>query len=231
MLPLWRCHYAIKGFMLNILTQTAVTGVNMPLPLLWIGAGLAGLVGAALTAEHYKDKAQQQTDKDELRRGQLDVADSHVEGEDGVIKWPSEVLTSDICAVPVPGAIVSCSVFKAFDHIGVWIEDDLIVELHGKGLVKAVSVRRFLENRSGDQLFVACDSVGQPLIVPETVRRAVAQVYNYWEYDVIDNNCYRFVWSCIEEIDGKVASFSEFNHLLAKYHNKKVYWDKFDADQ
>lgn len=150
----------------------------------------------------------------------------HVGDEDGAHKLPSDILTSDITVKPVPGAIVCCGVFGLFDHTGIWIDDDLIVELHGTGLVKAVSQARFLNNRSGESMFVACDSKGQPLIVEQSCERSANEVYNYREYELNENNCYRFTWFCITGEDTKVKSFDDFNNAIAKLHGKKVYWDK-----
>ena len=81
----------------------------MPLPLLWIGAGL---VGAAVTAGHLKEKAKANESK---RLTRVDL-DSHLDEGKGAAKLPSEILTSDITVTPQPGSIVCCSVFGAFDH-------------------------------------------------------------------------------------------------------------------
>lgn len=191
----------------------------MPLPLLWIGAGL---VGAALTAEHAKAEAN----KREQQRLHHDEPLPHDDDKNGSVKMPSEILTSDFTAKLMPGTIVSCSVFNAFDHIGIWLEPDIIVELHGTGLIKAVSHARFLNNRSGNTLFAACDSKGQVLVVPQTLQRATKEIFNYWSYDVRKNNCYRFSWYCITGESKVISSFTQFNDQLAKYHKKKIYWDK-----
>lgn len=200
----------------------------MPLPLLWIGAGL---VGAALTADHLRDKAQKMTDDEERDRLRGIEPEPYRTGENNATKLPSDILTSNMHAKPVPGAIVCCSVFSAFDHTGIWIDDDLIVELHGTGLIKGVSVNRFLDDRSGSNVFVACDSLGEPLVVGDTAKRAGDEVMSYWDYDVFDNNCYRFTWQCITGDNRTVKDFAQFNDLLAKLHEKKVYWDKLDVDQ
>ena len=200
----------------------------MPIPLLWIGAGL---VGAALTAEHLREKAQKLTDEEERDRLRGIEPEPYRIGEDNATKLPSDILTSSMSARPVPGAIVCCSVFKAFDHTGIWVDDDLIIELHGTGLIRGVSVSRFLDDRSGSNVFVACDSLGEPLALEETAVRAAQELMNYWDYDVLDNNCYRFTWQCISGDNTVVRDFSQLNDLLAKLHDRKVYWDKLDVDQ
>lgn len=194
----------------------------MPLPLLLLGA--ATVVGAAVTVGHLNQKHQH---KERLRMGRDDI-DPHVGDKNGAEKLPSEVLTSDILVKPVPGSIVCCSVFSAFDHTGIWLDEDTIVELHGSGLIKAVSHKRFLHNRSGNAIFVACDSKGTPLIVEGTPQRTAAEVFSYREYDLLKNNCYRFSWYCVSGEEKQLGSFSDFNNVLAKHHGKKIYWDRAD---
>lgn len=192
----------------------------MPLPLLLLGA--ATFVGAAVAVskanEHHRHK--------ERLRMSLDDVEPHVGDKDGAQKMPSEVLTSDIQVKPVPGCLVCCSVYSAFDHTGIWLDDDTIVELHGSGLIKAISSQRFLNNRSGNAIFVACDSKGTPLVVDGTIERAADQVFNYREYDVLKNNCYRFSWYCLTGEEQIISSFDKFNNALAKLHGKKIYWDQ-----
>jgi hypothetical protein len=190
----------------------------MPLPLILLGAGL---VGAAITAGHLKEKAK----ANESKRLTLGDLQCHDEDKNGAVKWPSEISTSTVTVKPIPGSIVCCSVFSAFDHTGIWMQNNMIVELHGTGLIKAVSPQRFLNNRSGNTLFVACDSLAKPLLVEGTVQRASEQIYNYWDYDMLKNNCHRFSWLCVTGEDKKISSFTEFNNALAKHHQRKVYWD------
>lgn len=192
----------------------------MPLPLLLLGA--ATFVGAVVTIDQMNEK---QKHKERLRID-LDEPEPHIGDKEGAVKLPSEILTSNFSAEPVPGSIVCCSVFSAFDHTGIWLEDGLIVELHGTGLIKAVSRDRFLHNRSGNALFVACDSQGVPLVVEGTAQRAAKEVYNFRDYDVTKNNCHRFSWFCVTGVDEKISRFGDFNNAIARLHGKKVYWDK-----
>ena len=191
----------------------------MALPLILLGAGL---VGAAVAAGEANKKNRM---ADQLRLLHED-GEPHLDGDEGVAKLPSEVLTSNFSCQPVPGAVVCCSVFSAFDHTGVWIDDNLIVELHGTGLIKGVTPKRFLQNRSGNQMFVACDSKGNPLVVEGSAERSAEHIFDYRDYDLVKNNCYRFTWYCVSGEDKKVTRFSQFNQLLAQKHGKKVYWDK-----
>ncbi len=194
----------------------------MPLPLLLLGA--ASFVGAALTVDHLNEQRRNR----ESKRMDKDDLDLYLEGSEAALKLPSEVLTSDILVKPVPGAIVSCSVFSAFDHTGIWLDEQTIVELHGTGLIKGVTPARFLSKRSGNAIFVACDSKGEPLTIAGAFERSVGEIYNFREYDFIDNNCYRFTWYCASGEDKVIKSFNDFNRTLAQHHGKTVYWDRAD---
>ena len=189
----------------------------MPIPLLWIGAGLAG---AAIAKSAFRDAVNQQNDRRRFHVTEdLQLDDNHV------AIHPSDWAHSDQLVTPVAGSLVSCGIFHSLDHTGIWTSDNLIIELNGNGLVRAISPERFLNDRSGKKIFVACNSKAQPLVVEGAEQRAKEQVYNYKEYDVLDNNCHRFSWQCISGVDQPVTLFSDLNHKLAKLFNSRIYWD------
>ncbi|MCC2615650.1 hypothetical protein LJ739_05300 [Aestuariibacter halophilus] len=168
----------------------------MALPLLWLGAGLAAVyAGSRLT------------EGSERHRAPVDV-------------YPGE---SGQRVKPVDGAIVCCGIYAAFEHTGVWL-DDSIVELKGNGLIRAISPQRFLHDRSGSKIYVACDTHGQPLVANGTAQRASERLYQYSDYDVIKNNCHRFVWQCVSGRNDPVTYFSELNHALGRQFGQPVSW-------
>ncbi|NQZ06173.1 MAG: hypothetical protein HRT35_03340 [Algicola sp.] len=195
----------------------------MPLPLILLGAGV---LGAAAAVDHINDKAKAQ----QKQRLMHDEPEPHFLGENrgknGAAKMPSDILTDTTGVKPVPGSIVCCCVFNVLDHTGIWLENNVIVELWGKGMIRAVSPERFLHDRSGSNMFVACDSKGNPLVAEQTTLRAKEKIFSEWNYDLIDNNCHRFGWYCITGEDRKISSFTDFNDALAGLHHKKIYWDK-----
>ncbi|MFT4994916.1 MAG: hypothetical protein ACI965_001958 [Paraglaciecola sp.] len=138
---------------------------------------------------------------------------SHIRGE------------SDSAVLPVNGCIVSCGVFGIFNHCGIW-NDGNIIELRGNGLIRGISPGRFLHQRSGEDIYVACDAQGQPLVGPGTKKRAVAQLYQYLEYDLIKNNCHKFVWQCISDINEPLTRFTELNYKMAGHFDCTINWQK-----
>ncbi|TDF41741.1 hypothetical protein EYS14_02515 [Alteromonadaceae bacterium M269] len=168
----------------------------MPLPLVWLGAGLTAIYAANKLSE----KAQK------------------YQGE--VQHFPGE---SDVYVEPADGAIICCGVYEFFDHSGIFVEDS-VIELHGSGLIKSVSYDRFLGDRSGEKAFVACDAQYRPLCDPDIVHKAVSRLYEYSEYDLINNNCHKFVWDCLSPYGERVTTFADLNRVLSNYFGSAIHW-------
>lgn len=168
----------------------------MPAPLIWLGAGIAALyAGDKLSKQH-------------LRNKQI------------VTHYPGES-TREV--KPTDGSIVCCGIYGVFDHTGIWV-DGKIIELRGNGLVRAISPERFLDNRSGDQVFVLCNGKEQPLISENVLSNASNLLYSYSEYDLLSNNCHRFVWQCVSNRKQIITSFFELNKALSLYFNQALNW-------
>ncbi|ASF13961.1 MULTISPECIES: lecithin retinol acyltransferase family protein [Shewanella] len=189
----------------------------MPLPLLWIGGAAMG----ALMLADEREKRQQ------LERNRLlGSVPRQVSTKQAMITAPSQWQKGFKQVTPQPGSIVCCYVFGVIEHTGIWLAGDCIVELHGSGLVRAVSVKRFLAGRTGSQIFIACNHQHQPLIANTIVNRAERAIYQYREYDLFYNNCHRFVWSCLCGEERAIKSFNELNQKLAAYFAQGIYWDE-----
>ncbi|KGJ93496.1 hypothetical protein [Thalassotalea sp. ND16A] len=195
----------------------------MPLPLLWIGAAVLGAVAA-------KELEQKRKKQDHLRENsdQITTRGSVHKHDSGIAKYPTEVFSTETLAIVRPGALVCCGLSGVLEHTGILIDEDTIVELHGSGLIKAISPSRFLAERSGKDIFVACDSTGEAICDDITAQRAITQIYDYQDYDLIKNNCHRFVWQCISGLREPLTTFHQLNKLLSKRYDRKIYWDKWD---
>ena len=170
----------------------------MPVPLVWLGAGLAAGVMSSQIRKHHDISTQR------------------------VKYYPGE--TRQI-AFPVDGALVCCGIYGAFEHTGIWADGD-IIELKGNGLIRAISPERFLDNRSGDDIYVLCDSQGQALVMPDTIQRAVEKLYQYSEYHVLRNNCHRFCWHCISGENRTISTFNDLNLALYQLFSQPLAWYK-----
>jgi len=167
----------------------------MPVPLIWLGAGLAALYGGVKYSHAHRGSP---------------APESHARY---------------LAILPLDGCIVSCGVFGVFDHCGIW-NDGTIIELRGNGLIRGISPERFLSQRSGEDIFVACDARQQPLVAPGTQRRALDQLYQYSEYDLFSNNCHKFVWQCISDTNEPLTRFAELKHKMAAHFDSEITWQK-----
>ena len=168
----------------------------MPLPLLWIGAGVVTYLASAQLANKKSNTSV------EVKPGE-----------------------GNLRVVPCDGAIVSCHIFGVFEHTGIWLDNN-IIELKGNGLIRGISPQRFLQQRSGEQIFVACDASGQPLVSADAAQCASSQLYCYSEYDVLKNNCHQFVWQCVSNKNQTLTSFAELNQSLAVFFGEAVHWQR-----
>lgn len=188
----------------------------MPLPLLWIG-------GAALGALALAD-ARESRRRLQYQRARGQTAIEH--GEKSVVLSPSTWQTGGKQSTPVPGALMCCHVFGVIEHTGIYLGDGLIAELHGSGLIRAVSAERFLHGRTGSRIFVAADANHQPLAHEMATERAAMALFQYRDYDLLENNCHRFVWHCISGDEREIKGFGELNQLVAAFYGKAIYWDE-----
>lgn len=124
------------------------------------------------------------------------------------------------------GSLLVCEIYHLFEHSGIYLGDGLIVELAGTGLVRAISVERFLQGRSGNHLLVACDASGRVLANPAVAHRASQHIYSYQPYDLIQNNCHRFCCSCITGRANTVTSFFDLKAELTEHWRTEIHWQQ-----
>ncbi len=196
----------------------------MPLPLLWIGAAAVSALAVKSLSD---DRKSQQSKRGRYRKVQtLSDLERH---ESPIAIYPSDMMSTEQLVRPAVGAIVCCGIGGVLDHTGIWVDDNTIVELDGEGLIKPISVNRFTKERSGKQIFMACDSNAKPLACEKAAQRALEQIFQLRDYHVIDNNCHQFVWQCFKLGDENVTTFKDLNINLSKMFNRKIYWDLCDC--
>lgn len=195
----------------------------MPLPIFWLGAAA---VSALTVNELSKDRKKQQSERFSSRAKTFD--DSTEESSTAI--YPSDLFSTTQKVKPDVGAIVCCGIGGVLEHTGIWVGDNTIVEMDGNGLIKPVSIQRFTEDRTGKNVFVACDSNAKCLSIEIAAMRAIKKVFTFENYDIIDNNCHQFVWQCFKPNDKPLTTFKELNKRIAMHFKRKIYWDLCDVD-
>lgn len=192
----------------------------MPLPLLWIGAAAA----SALTIKSLSDdrKSQQRNRARSFRAQSLKDLDAH---QSPIAIYPTDVFDTEQTVEPRVGAIVCCGIGGVLDHTGIWVGDNTIIELDGNGLIKPVSPFRFTDDRSGKGIFIACDSLGAPLVCELAAQRAIEQIYQVRDYHLFDNNCHQFIWECFAPNGKAITTFKSLSIQVAKQFDRVIYWD------
>lgn len=188
----------------------------MPLPIYLLGASIATGIAIANANRLTNDALSDRYSKyPKLGKPSVRVSPN------SFISEPKRIPSVD----PTPGSVACCEVFHELEHTGIWIDSDCIVEFSNNGLIKAVSPNRFIKNRSGTEIRVACNRVGEPLASSKVAELAAHSIFTYQNYDLLNNNCHSFVAFCLGD-HAQVSTFSAVNSLLLKKYNTDIYWDK-----
>ena len=200
----------------------------MPLPLLWIGAAAF----SALAVKGFADdrKSQQHRRFSNISSGKAKTIADLARYESPIATYPSDLLATEQQVKPVIGAIVCCGVGGLLDHTGIWVGDNTIIEVDGNGLVKPLSPQRFTDKRSGKGLFIACDSLGVPLVSEIAAQRAIEQIYQLRDYHLFDNNCHQFIWQCFKSDAQTVTTFKTLSLNVAHLFDRVLYWDRCNCE-
>lgn len=169
----------------------------MPAPLLWLGAAALGAYTANQANTAY------------LKRKMV------------VDAMPGE---SKQRSVPVNGSIVTCGIYGVLDHTGIWVDGN-IYELSGKGLVRCLSPNRFLGDRTGNKIYVACDPFDNVLYDFDACERAKALLFTLLDYHLVNENCHKFVAQLIANKSVDITSFTGLNTFLSQFFDTSIRWN------
>lgn len=169
----------------------------MPAPLIWLGAAALSAIAANEVNTAYLKKNK--------------VIDA----------MPGE---SKHYSTPVNGSIVTCGIYGVLDHTGVWVDGN-IYELSGNGLVRCLSPNRFLGDRSGSKIYIACDTFNNPLYDVSASIRAKKLLYTLLDYHLLNENCHKFVAQLIANKDVDITSFSGLNTFLSEFFDTPIRWN------
>lgn len=169
----------------------------MPAPLIWLGAAALSAITANEVNTAY------------LKRNKV------------VDAMPGD---SKCFSTPVNGSIVTCGIYGVLDHTGIWVDGN-IYELSGKGLVRCLSPNRFLGDRSGKKIYMACDTSNHPVYDLGASKRAKDLLFNVLDYHLLNENCHKFVAQLIADKEVDITSFSGLNTFLSVFFNTPIRWN------
>lgn len=169
----------------------------MPAPLFWLGAAILGAYTANEANSAY------------LKRKRV------------IDAMPGE---SPHYTTPVNGAIVSCGIYGVLDHTGIWVDGN-IYELAGSGLVRCVTPERFVGERSGEQVYIACDPYNNALFDINAADTAQSLLFSTLDYHLLTQNCHKFVADVLAKQSVDITSFSDLNTFLHDFFNSPIRWN------
>lgn len=170
----------------------------MPAPLIWLGAVALGAYTANKSNTQY------------LKHKRI------------VDAMPGE---STFISKPRNGSVVTCGIYGVLDHTGIWVDGN-IYELAGSGLIRCVSPERFVDQRSGSTIYVACDLNNRALLNADVAIRVRSLLYTTVDYHLMNQNCHRFVAESLANSKASVTSFSDLNAFLSDLYNTPIRWNK-----
>jgi hypothetical protein len=196
----------------------------MALPILWLGAAAISVLAVNGLAD---DRKKQQRSRRHSRYAEnFSMLKQH---ESPIAAYPTDLLNTEEKVIPEIGSVVCCGIGGVLEHTGIWVGDNTIIELDGNGLIKPISIQRFTKERSGNKMFIACDSTARPIACEVAASRALNNIFNCLDYHIIDNNCHQFIWQCFKPKDNNLTTFKELNTRLAILFDRKIYWDICDC--
>lgn len=136
-------------------------------------------------------------------------------------------------ALPVRGCVVYCDLaFGTAEHSGVYVGDKTIVHLDGSGLIEAVSPERFIDRLDGFNsavsIYLSCTG-GFAAGDAEAARRAERMIGSSRDYNVLTDNCHRFVYGCLSgDFDNACSSMRALKQAAGKRLGTNTWrvWEK-----
>lgn len=169
----------------------------MPVPLVWLGAAVFGALSV-----------------NEINR-------AYTKRKNIIRAMPGESLDY---TKPVNGSVVCCGIYGMLDHTGIWVNNN-IYELSSSGLVRCVSPERFLGGRTGQKIYVACDTRNNALYRTEAATLAQSLLFSNIDYHLLSQNCHKFVADVLVGQGVDITSFSDLNSFLSCFFGAAIKWN------
>ncbi len=118
--------------------------------------------------------------------------------------------------MPEKGSVLYCDLsFGIAEHSDIYVGDNRIVHLNGKGEIEAVSPAAFLSPFVLQDIYVSCmenSAVGSERVAT----RALSMVGKKRNYNLVMNNCHQFTTGCLTEDFENSSNLLTFLKMQAK---------------
>ena len=103
----------------------------------------------------------------------------------------------DTKVMPKKGSVLYCDLTGSFlEHSDIYVGDNRIVHLNGKGEIEIVSPAAFLSPFALQDIYVSC--MGNSAVGSERVaNHALSMVGKKRNYNLVMNNCHQFTTGCL----------------------------------
>ena len=122
----------------------------------------------------------------------------------------------DTKVIPKKGSVLYCDLTGSFlEHSGIYVGDNRIVHLNGKGEIEAVSPAAFLSPFALQDIYVSCmenSAVGSERVAT----RALSMVGEKRSYNLMLDNCHQFTTGCLTEDFENSSNLLTFLKMQAK---------------
>jgi hypothetical protein len=132
---------------------------------------------------------------------------------------------------PAFGSVVYCQLGPV-EHSGIYVGNDRIIQLNGRGKIEQVNLRGFTSHFTtvDTAVWFPCnDQSGQALGISEAGYRALEMVGGRRDYNIIMDNCHQFSSGCITGDFENADNFLwTLKHTFEEKFNCNVFWKHWE---
>ena len=132
---------------------------------------------------------------------------------------------------PIYGSILHCSLYGG-EHTGIYVDNDLVVELIGTGEVKLSSYKEFIRGTNALNIYIACNNE-KVLSYAPAADRALKMIGKTRKYHLLKDNCHQFTSGCIiDEFDNDHNYFYTLENIIINKMNQgeKIKWKAWGVE-
>ena len=134
----------------------------------------------------------------------------------------------DTKVTPQKGSVLYCDLsFGIAEHSGIYVCDNRIVHLNGKGEIEVVSPAAFLSPFALQDIYVSCmenNAVGSERVA----NHALSMVGKKRNYNFVMNNCHQFTTGCLTEDFENSSKLLTFLKMQAEKTLNTDTWSLWD---